>query len=288
MPHRPPRRSADFPTTDGSLRRAAGMLARFRFPIAVLLGLISAGCHLVQKHKHWDPFPFEEPCGQLVIHSDVPLTGQKRLLEELVLQRDWINSRLGLTPNERPIHVYLYADEAEYHKFLNLRFPEMTARRAIFVGTSTDLTVYAHWSDQVAVDLRHEVAHGYLHAAVPNLPLWLDEGLAEYFEVGRGLRGYNEAHVDLLSRRVELGNWQPNLVRLESLSSAADMTQEDYAESWAWAHYLLESEHDKSEVLTSYLADLCSQQNTEPLSTRIAKQLVGPQFALGEHIRTLR
>ena len=254
----------------------------------ILVGGACAGCQLFRKSDHWNPFPFEHPCGQLVIHSDAPLAGQQRLLEELVTQRDWINSRLSLTPSDQPIHVYLYGDEAEYYKFMNLRFPEMATRRAIFVGTSTDLTVYAHWSDQVAVDLRHEIAHGYLHSAVPNIPLWLDEGLAEYFEVGRGRRGYNEAHVEMLIKQAESGTWRPDLARLETLTSAADMTQQDYAESWAWVHYLLESDDGKAEVLTGYLADLSTQQNAERLSARIGKRLVGPELALGEHIRTLR
>ena len=53
-------------------------------------------------------------------------------------------------------------------------------RRAFFVETDTQLSVYAQWGDRVAEDLRHEVTHGYLHAVVPNVPLWIDEGLAEF------------------------------------------------------------------------------------------------------------
>lgn len=264
------------------------MLARLILASAILVGGACAGCQLFRQREHWEPFPYEHPCGQLVIHSDAPLTGQQRLIEEMVSQREWINSRLNLTANERPIHAYLYGDEAEYYNFVNLRFPEMATRRAIFVGTNTDLTVYGFWGDQVAVDLRHEVAHGYLHAAIPNLPLWLDEGLAEYFEVGRGLRGYNEAHVDMLIKQAESGTWRPDLVRLEGLHSAADMTQQDYAEAWAWVHYLLESQDGKAEVLTTFLNDLANQAAPEPLSSRIAKRLVAPQLALNEHIRTVR
>jgi hypothetical protein len=223
-----------------------------------------------------------------VIHSDTPLAGQQRLIGELDQQREWINSRLGLAPSNRPIHVYLYGDETEYYQFLQLRFPEMATRRAIFVGTATDLTVYAHWGDQIAIDLRHEVAHGYLHAAVPGLPLWLDEGLAEYFEVGRGLRGYNEAHVEMLTMQIASGNWRPDLVRLEGLHSAGDMTQQDYAEAWAWVHYLIESNHGGAELLNSYLTDLAADVSTPPLSSRIAGSLAAPQLALSEHIRTIR
>lgn len=263
------------------------MLARLILTTVILGGGLCAGCQVFRQQAHHDPFPFEQPCGQLVIHSDTPLAGQQRLIDELVAQRDWINSQLGLAPSNRPIHVYLYGDEAEYYKFLKLRFPEMASRRAIFVGTATDLTVYAHWGDQVAIDLRHEVAHGYLHAAVPNLPLWLDEGLAEYFEVGRGLRGYNESHVELLARQAGAGGWQPNLARLERLQSAADMTQQDYAEAWAWVHYLLESEDGKSELITDYLAELVGGAIAAPLSERLARRLMAPQLALSEHIRTL-
>jgi hypothetical protein len=263
------------------------MLARLIWASAILMGAC-AGCQLFRQQDHWDAFPHEHQCGQLVIHSDTPLSGQQRLIEELDLQRDWINSRLDLSPSTRPIHVYLYGDESEYYKFLHLRFPEMASRRAIFVGTATDLTVYAYWGDQVAIDLRHEVAHGYLHSAVPDLPLWLDEGLAEYFEVGRGLRGNNEAHIEMLNKQVAAGTWQPDLVRLESLRSAADMTQQDYAEAWAWVHYLLESQDGKAELLTSYLTDLAAQSPAEPLSARIGKRLAAPQLAVCEHIRILR
>ena len=69
----------------------------------------------------------------------------------------------------------------------------------------------------MAEDLRHEVAHGYLHAVVPNLPLWLDEGLAEYFEVPRGLDGVNRPHVDRACRRAWPTTGGPNLARLEQL-----------------------------------------------------------------------
>jgi hypothetical protein len=275
--------------SDGWLAVAgAGMLARLFLALAIFIGTACAGCQLFRQKDHWDPFPHEHPCGQLVIHSDTPLAGQQRLIEELDQQREWINSRLGLAPSNRPIHIYLYGDETEYYKFLNLRFPEMASRRAIFVGTATDLTVYAHWGDQVAIDLRHEVSHGYLHAAVPNLPLWLDEGLAEYFEVGRGLRGYNEAHVEMLNKQIAAGAWQPDLTRLETLHSAADMTQQDYAEAWAWVHYLIESDDDKAELLTAYLTDLAADASSVPLSTRIGGRLAAPQMALSEHIRTIR
>ena len=128
-------------------------------------------------------------------------------------------------------------------------FPNVPSRRAFFLETDTRLAVYAHWSDRVAEDLRHEVAHGYLHSVVPGLPLWLDEGLAEYFEVPRGQNGLNQPHVELLSDMVEHDGWQPNLTGWRSLTDAAQMDQRDYAESWAWVYFMLHSPPERREML---------------------------------------
>ena len=34
------------------------------------------------------------------------------------------------------------------------------------------------------------------------------DGLAEYFEVGRGRRGFNQTHVDFLTGQLAVGGWQ--------------------------------------------------------------------------------
>ena len=135
------------------------------------------------------------------------------------------------------------------------------------VESDTRLMVYAFWGDHVAEDLRHEVAHGYLHAVVRNLPLWLDEGLAEYFEVPRGSRGLNKPHVEELRSSLDRG-WQPDLRRLESLQSVDQMTQLDYAEAWAWVHYLLETSPEHAEFLRSYLRRRRLQESTRGLAWR--------------------
>jgi len=243
-----------------------------------------AGCQSIRKTTPPTLFSHKLRREQIVVHSDFELTGHQRLVEELCGQRDLLAGKLGIPTTDMPIHVYLFADDASYHDFLDVRFPGFPQRRAIFVETDAELAVYAYWGDHVAEDLRHEVTHGYLHAALPRLPLWLDEGLAEYFEVGRNQHGLNTPHLDHL-RGIE--EFRPDLSRLEQLTSAADMTQRDYAESWAWVHFLLESDVDKSHLLTDYLADL-QQGAASMLSTKLQKRLAGPELALVEHLQTLR
>jgi hypothetical protein len=234
------------------------------------------------------PDAYQMPVGQLVFYSDFPLPADHRLVRELTMERDDVNRTLGLTPSNESIDVYLFRDADRYREFLKQKFPSVPSRRAFFLETDTRLAVYAHWNDRVAEDLRHEIAHGYIHSSMPSIPLWLDEGLAEYFEVPRGQSGLNRPHVDLLSDMATQENWRPNLPRLEKLTEASQLNQRDYAESWAWVYFFLNSPPERREVLTTYLAQLRSRGGSEPLSVRLTALQVEPGEPLSQYLASLK
>jgi hypothetical protein len=186
------------------------------------------------------------------------------------------------------VEVHLFADGERYAQFLQRYFPTVPSRRAFFLETDSRLVVYAHWSDHVAEDLRHEVAHGYLHAVVPGIPLWLDEGLAEYFEVPRAQNGLNPPHLALLSDMMQHDGWQPDLGRLERLRDATQMDQRDYAESWAWVYAMLHSEPEEREMLIGYLAELYENGVAEPISRRLAARSDKPEQTLATYLTNLK
>lgn len=225
--------------------------------------------------------------GQLVFHADFILPSENRLIDEIVAERQIIYEKLRLKPSDRQIHVHLFADETDYKRHVSRRFPGFPERRAIFVETDRELAVYATWGEAVAEDLRHEVAHGYLHASVPNLPLWLDEGLAEYFEVSRGRDGVNRLHVDYLRGQLAVGGWRPNLPRLEQLIEAGELTQLDYAESWLWVHFLLHSEAGRETLLTGYLASLRPGEPAGSLADWVKASVENPHEAVVTYLRGL-
>jgi len=247
-------------------------------------GLALCGCAEPWRTRLTLPNRYSLLHGQLVVHSDFPLASQHRLLNDLTARRKDLNERLGLPLSDEPIEVYLFETADRFGAFMRLYHPSFPRRRAFFVETDTRLEVYAQWGDRVAEDLRHEVTHGYLHSVVPNLPLWLDEGLAEYFEVPRGHHGLNREHSDQLLRRLQHGDWQPDLTRLEQLDPTVDMTQEDYAESWAWVHFLLESRPEHRELLCGYLHDLRRDGSAEPLCIRLRRLVERPDLALVRHV----
>ncbi len=225
---------------------------------------------------------------QLVVSSDFPLARHHRLLDEIVGQRHDVAERLALPLSDEPIYIYLFEDPARYESYIRRYFPSLPGRRAFFVESDTRLAVYAHWGDRVAEDLRHEVTHGYLHAVVPNLPLWLDEGLAEYFEVGRGQHGWHQPHLDLLYDRFRRYEWTPGLERLQHLQQMTEMKQIDYAESWLWVHFLLETTNDRRALLQNYLARIRMTAESPPLVNYLRE--LNPNYALDvvEHLERMR
>ncbi|MGD9722673.1 MAG: DUF1570 domain-containing protein [Pirellulales bacterium] len=226
---------------------------------------------------------------QLIIHSNSALPEDHRLLGELRQQRAVMSGKLGLGVSDEPIDVYLFPTADQLDAYVRAHFPELPQRRALFVETDTRLSVYAYWGDRVAEDLRHEVAHGYLHALVPGLPLWVDEGLAEYFEVPRGMAGVNRPHVEQLIAELNRG-WQPNLTRLDALHEAGELAQLDYAESWAWIHFLLETTPERRQLLHGYLQSLTGTTPVEPLSARV-RAAAGPEpieKQLADHVLLLK
>jgi hypothetical protein len=250
--------------------------------LAAILPMIG-GCHAVPQPAAL-PTKHQLQVDQLVFNSNFVLADDHRLVRELTAERNDVCQMLALPCSTEPIEVYLFSDPDTYQQFLLQRFPSVPSRRAFFLETDTRLCVYAFWGDRVAEDLRHEVAHGYLHAVVPGLPLWLDEGLAEFFEVPRGNGGLNRPHVELLSDMMQHDGWQPNLTELEQLAHAGQMDQRHYAEAWAWVYFLLDSDAQSRQLLVSYIADVRAHGRAEPLSVRLAAKYVEPERTLAEFL----
>lgn len=263
-------------------RRYARVAATWLVAAAVV-----AGCSAVAVRRAELPERNAVTYDQLVIHSNLELPSSHRLLDDLRQLRGDVLQTLALPPTDEPIHVYLFETERRFDDFMRRAYPKFPIRRAFFVESDTRLAVYAYWGDRVAEDLRHETAHGYLHSVVRNMPLWLDEGLAEYFEVPRGTGGLNRPHAELLLTMLMSQGWRPNLSRLETLTDAGRMRQEDYAEAWAWMHWMLESDPALRVGLQQYLQSLRVQAIYVPLSVVVKSHRPDAEHALCEHLYRL-
>jgi Lipopolysaccharide kinase (Kdo/WaaP) family/Protein of unknown function (DUF1570) len=252
------------PLGEAVARRAARAAALL---CAVVLAF--SGCNAVERPVTL-PVKHQVKCEQLLVLSDFKLQKDHELIRELSTLREQEAQILELPLQRDPVVVYLFNNETEYRKYMAGAYPKLPPRSAYFVGTPTELAVYTHWGLNVREDLRHEYTHGLLHSAMKRVPLWLDEGLAEYFEIsGPQPGGINREYATKLSVLLAQG-WRPNLRRLEMLGDDASMKRSDYQEAWAWVHFMLHGSPETKHVLLSYLKDLRTKPDPKSISKRLA------------------
>lgn len=248
--------------------------------------LLFSGCSMMRGRTSL-PDAVNVERDQLILHSDFRLSRQHRLVEELVELRQEIAQELNLPMSDEPIHIYLFESTRDFEGYIKQQHSDLPDRRAYFIETDTRLNVYAHWGDRVAEDLRHELAHGYLHAATKHLPLWLDEGLAEYYELPQDQNGLHIPHIQLLAQAIVEAAWRPNLARIESLADVHEFTQIDYAEAWLWSHFLLKTTRERHLLLQDHLKMLTERTSSTPVSSTLLRSEPEAEMAILEHLNML-
>jgi hypothetical protein len=246
-----------------------------RQALASLLSLTTAGgCVFGRADKVSLPRKHSLRADQLLIQSDFKIDSGHPVVEDLLALRQEVSRTLSLPLGNRQVLVYLFSDDAQYRRYWEITYPGLPIRRAYFVQSpSRELAVYTSWGDRVQEDLRHEFTHGLLHASLEAVPLWLDEGLAEYFEVvGNEPGTINQEYAHLLTTGLRNG-WRPDMARLETLEEVKDMQRADYREAWLWVHWMLHGDDGARDVLLGYLRELRTNPNPGKLSSRVLAEV---------------
>jgi hypothetical protein len=279
--------------------RIAGLLA---ISLSVTL---AAGCHALRLGQLTQDRPEREPASalaptrksefrvsQFVFLHDFPIDRNLPLFQELSGLREQLYKDLQLPPSNTPIFVHLFENQPRYEAFMQRKYPNLPKRRAFFIadtpsfGGGEQLLVYTYWGDRINQDLRHELTHALLHSVLKDVPIWLDEGLAEYFELSPGWKGINYQHLAQL-RRGPNGPVQPDLGRLEQLSKVEQMTPAEYREAWAWVHLMLHTKAEARRVLIGYLRELRTNPQPGLLRPRLAPLFPSLDEALQAHLARL-
>lgn len=254
--------------TSRRLRCSSGRLWLFAQVVVAVTFAAACGCSVWQSPSQL-PAQSQVAAGPLIIHSDFELPSRHLVVDDLVGLQEKVESELQLSLGAQPIHVYLFDNRSKFSRYIQHKHPSFPNRRAFFVKESDQLSVYAFWGDKVGEDLRHEVTHGMLHSSLNDLPLWLDEGLAEYFELPADSRGRHEGHLKLLKKRYKSGSWRPDLARLEAIKSPGQLQQIDYAEAWLWVHWMLRASSEHRLETQRMLAIYSVEQETPPVPVSI-------------------
>ncbi len=260
-------------------------LLTHRILVAAMIWFSLAVCS--GKAVGMDPggWPERRSYGPFVCRADFALDSIDPLFRQLgQLEADLVH-HLGIRRASEPIELYLFRDERAYRDALSHYLPHVPYRRALYVKTGGRGMVLAYWSREIEVDLRHECTHALLHASLPVVPLWLDEGLAEYFEMAPAERAFDSPYLTGVRWMARLGI-TPRLEKLEKKADVTEMGGAEYRDSWAWVHFMLHGPYLAHDTLVRYLADL--QNHTPPgiFSQRLRSRLPDSEERFRAHFRS--
>jgi hypothetical protein len=225
--------------------------------------------------------PHVQTCGVVVVQANFPLTEIAPILEEIAQLQYDLNRYIGMPPPKEKIELCLFRDETSYISFLREVFPRAPRdRRALYVKLDNKPgTLMVQKSKDFEVDLRHEMTHAIIHASIERVPIWLDEGLAKYFEVPKRDRANKHPYMTQVRWNVKFGNI-PSLDRLAKLETIDDMGPKEYRDSWAWTHFLIHRSPETHQLLASYLHMLANGEEItgEDTANTSSSSLLGGNY----------
>jgi len=180
--------------------------------------------------------------------------------------------RLKLTV--KPAHVIIFANRAAYLSHLDKTLPKAPRRTSLFVVRGGNPTILTADGDSLKRDLLHESVHviNYANFGSENLPLWLDEGTAEWFEADEGQQA--KVHGEMIA--TIMGNQRQalavplKLTSIERITTTMKADALSYAASWAWSRFLGDPATDCHQIWLRYLTDIQSGIAAGKLSHRLS------------------
>jgi hypothetical protein len=231
-------------------------------------------------------WPYEWQEDEYCFHADYDVAAKTEFFKEMKQLRADLSEKLGVRIQPEVVHIVLFREASNYREYLNQYFPDLPGRRAMYIKRRGPGMVFAYENKELDVDLRHETTHAILNASLAFLPLWLDEGIAEYFEVPPADRYDRNAYLRGIRFRVLLGH-VPDITTLENVGDLGNMTPGHYRDAWSWVHFLLHESDQSRATLERFLEDIQSGFPPGPLSRRIAAELPDYKDRYLKHFRTI-
>lgn len=250
-----------------------------RWWLAIALGIFAA-----LPARAESPWLDEIAVEPFVFRSEFPLRDVDGLVRELGDLQSDLQDALGLEFRDRPVEIHLFSSKWSYQRYVANVSPGGEKRQALYVPGQEAGRVYAYRHRDLDTDVRHEATHALLRNSLPYVPLWLDEGLAEYFEVPRGARLSDNPHRKSLQWAIRF-RWKPRLEDLEAKRKLLDMDGKDYRDAWGWVHFLLHGPPEARAELAAYFAEIDSGREPVPLSQRLKTRFPDLEQRVVRHLK---
>ena len=218
--------------------------------------------------------------GPFVARADFDLAAIENELAALDALVAEMTTTLRLPAFREKVVVRIFRDETTWREFHRRSFGGAPYRRAmydrknyLFDRDEAPGRVYLFLNPNFDKDLRHECAHAILGATLGRgVPIWLDEGIAEYYEASPEERATNPVWRARAAERLRRGEFS-SLESLEKIAGIEGMTSVKYCDSWAWVCWFLNGPEAVRDVLPQYLNDAGARKLFAPKPSKRLKAI---------------
>lgn len=266
-----------------TLRTDVGRVHRRGFLAAVATASATRPSAAAEVTASW---PDERAIGPFRYHADYSLAADTKLLRHIAGLHEELPAELAIKGGENEVHIYLFSRQSTYERYLSKYFYDVPKRRALFIKQGGPGMVFAYRSRDFAIDVRHETTHAVLHNALPMVPLWMDEGLAEYYEVAPDNRFANNPHLRAVVRSARK-HQLPSLSKLEAITELSDMRAREYQDAFAWIHFCLNGPESAKSALQAHLSDISNHRPPGRFSYRVRNSMPDVEFQFFAHYRRI-
>ncbi|QGZ89541.1 toxin-antitoxin system YwqK family antitoxin [Microcystis aeruginosa] len=202
--------------------------------------------HLAKQElrKRLNPTFQIDSAGPFLIASEAPkfMTDRVKTYTVLWLHQQMLRDFTRKAPPTGSKTIYLFQTPESYNNYTLQWYGYVPLNAA---GFATDDALMVNLATGTGT-LAHELVHAYLHADLPSIPPWIDEGLASLFEQSVGvndqIRGLPNWRLPLLKEAIREKQLVPltELTRLDRNAFSGDGIELHYAEARYLCYYLQE------------------------------------------------
>ncbi len=204
-------------------------------------------------------------------YSRLPAFASDRMKRDVNQIYKILTKNVGVSQlNHITLNLKLFDDKGRFNTYKKKVAPGMGTAGGFYISRLNEASVFTSNDDQRMYDVtRHEATHAIVAGALGSAPIWLNEGLAEYFEDLTFKNGMtrivkpDESHLKLLSKTS-----LPGLKNHFSMSSEQWYDEpgktKNYALGWSLVYFLMSSDRDRQ--FLKYMLDHLAYNYCKPFS----------------------
>lgn len=232
-------------------------MRRVLVPLSLLCCLSSAAIELPRANEKWTTLKADE--FEIISNASPSLTND--VAENLLRMRAAVGQVTSLNVRSPlPIKVFVFNGERSFAPYRDLAFQRKAGNiTGVFVSRDTGNYILLQAGSQRGIDevVYHELTHYFVSNTVSGLPVWVSEGLAEYYSTFE--TSGDEVHIG--KPVVSHVQWLrgEKLIPLDELFAVdhdSPIYNESsrrgvfYAQSWALVHYLMNDDERRTQFGT--------------------------------------